>query len=173
MTFNMDGRWYDGAMRERILATIYRNDLDGISLIDARFPVAEAANVRDYWTEALADSAVVVKVCPAQPPLSQPAGTTDRTQLVGGAVLIFRERENLSVRSVEFDPGQHGILTVAHIGVGKSHTVNWLSAYVPSKHAADAGDGALGKKVEGWIVAVVDKTKATNAEARRGSGPGG
>ena len=69
-----------------------------------------------------------------------------RANTVGGVIIIFSPDEYTTLRSIQGDPGKLGVLTTINIGVGPSHSLVWLIAYVPCVSSGKT-PGSLGNIV--------------------------
>ena len=90
----------------------------------------------------------IVRILPARPPIEMKGQRATRAECVGGSTLIFIPRPNITFRSVQYDPGRFGTITKVAITIGKSYTITWIGAYIPSR---GTGPSSLRSKYEEWF----------------------
>ena len=154
MTYNINGNWNSLALQDEVAALIYTEDLDGIFLIDARVPQESVKYLVQQWSNRLSPTETIIRVLPGKLPeqvAAEEGGTRD--QLVGGSIFIMRPTKDLTLRALSYDPGRHGIISKAHIGIGPTLTIVWIAAYVPTYNSGSSG---LDGKVRSWHRRVVD-----------------
>ena len=108
----------------------------------------EAAYAKQYLEQRLAGMGAIVRVLPARPPIEMKGHRATRAECVGGSTVIFIPRPNITFRSVQYDPGQFGTITKVAITIGKSYTITWIGAYIPS---SGTGPSSLRSKYEEWF----------------------